>query len=72
MQMIQWIKDLFKPNEALLTEFAFVEETLRARIVELERENNVLSSKLRAAARATSKTRQANVKAAPVKKVTKR
>lgn len=70
--MIQWIKDLFKPDEAQQAAFAFVEETLRARIVELERENDVLSTKLRAAARANSKTRQANVKAAPVKKAVKR
>ena len=66
--MIQWIKDLFRPDVALRTEFAFVEETLRARIAELEADNDVLSQKLRAAARANSKTRQANVKAAPVKK----
>ena len=70
--MIQFLKDLFKPDEAMRSEFAFVKETLRARIVELERENQVLSSKLRAAARANSKTRQANVKAAPVKKAAKK
>jgi hypothetical protein len=67
--MIEWIKNLFRPDEAQRTEFAFVEETLRARITELEADNAVLSQKLRAAARANSKTRQANVKAAPVKKV---
>lgn len=66
--MIQWIKDLFRPDEAQGNAFAFVEETLRARIGELEQENEQLRTKLRAAARATSKTRQANVKAAPVKK----
>lgn len=69
--MIQWLKDLFRPDEAQRTEFAFVEETLRARIAELEADNKVLSQKLRAAARATSKTRQANIKAAPVKKAKK-
>ena len=66
--MIQWIKDLFRPDDAQRNVFAFVEETLRARIGELEQENEQLRTKLRAAARATSKTRQANVKAAPVKK----
>lgn len=69
--MIQWFKDLFRPDEAQRTEFAFVEETLRARIAELEADNKVLGQKLRAAARATSKTRQANIKAAPVKKAKK-
>lgn len=66
--MIQWIKDLFRPDEALRSEYAFVEENLRARIGELEQENEQLRTKLRAAARANSKTRQANVKSAPVKK----
>ena len=66
--MIQWLKDLFRPDEAQRTEFAFVEETLRARILELEAENTSLTQKLRAAARATSKSRQSNIKAAPVKK----
>lgn len=37
--MIQWIKDLFRPDEAQGNAFAFVEETLRARIGELEQEN---------------------------------
>jgi hypothetical protein len=68
--MIQWIKDLFCRDQAVRSEFAFVEETLRARIVELERENDVLSTKLRAAARANSRTRQANVSAKVVKKST--
>lgn len=67
--MIQWIKELFCRDQAVRSEYAFVEETLRARIGELEQENEQLRTKLRAAARANSKTRHANVKAAPVKKV---
>lgn len=54
-----------------LSEFAFVGETLRSRIAELEAENEQLRTKLRAAQRATSKTRLANTKAASVKKVKK-
>lgn len=66
--MIEWIKELFCRDQAVRTEYAFVEETLRGRIAELEAENEQLRTKLRAAARANSKIRQANVKAASVKK----
>lgn len=70
--MLNKIINWFKGEEVVTaSEFWFVGDTLRARIAELEAENQILSAKLRAAARATSKTRQANVKAAPVKKVKK-
>ena len=70
--MLSKILNWFKGEDVVpMSEFAFVGDTLRARIYELEAENQILSQKLRAAARATSRTRQANVKAAPVKKAKK-
>lgn len=54
-----------------LSQFSFVATTLQDRIVELEAENEQLKTKLRNAARATSRVRQSNIKAAPVKKAKK-
>lgn len=70
--MIDRIIKWFHGEEVVpLSEFSFVATTLHDRIAELEAENEQLKTKLRAAARATSRTRQANIKAAPVKKAKK-
>lgn len=70
--MLSKIINWFRGEDVVpFSEFSFVATTLHDRIAELEAENEQLKSKLRAAARATSRTRQANIKAAPVKKVKK-